>query len=462
MSNENLQTDFASLELSPELLTTLSELGYKQMTLVQAESLPAMIAGQDVLAQAKTGSGKTAAFGLQLLGKLDADSFATQALVLCPTRELADQVTNELRRLARGIGNVKMLTLCGGAPLRRQKKSLLRSPHVIVATPGRLLKLLRDGDVSFENLQTLVLDEADRMLDMGFEEDVHAIIDYVPKQRQTLLFSATFPEAVADISQRVQQNPTLVDVTESESAPSIQQTWCSVEETNRDGQLLRALLAWGGELNLVFCNTKIDCKHVTAFLQQRDVSAISLHGDLDQKQRDQALIRFKNRSVSVLVATDVAARGLDVESVDAVFNYELPPEPDVYVHRIGRTARAGESGVAVSLVADRETRRLLAIEDGLAGASIMSRKIPDSNRRRMPAAMTTIEVNGGKANKLRPGDLLGALTAAGGIPGPAVGKIDVLRSLAFVAVESAVASKAARQLDGQPVKGRRYRARLIK
>ena len=342
MSSQQSPTDFAVLGLHPDLLNALGELGYEQMTLVQSASLPTMLEGRDVLARAKTGSGKTAAFGLALINKLDADAFQTQGLVLCPTRELADQVASELRRLARGIGNIKILTLCGGAPLRRQKKSLSRSPHVIVATPGRLLKLLGDADVKLQDLRTLVLDEADRMLDMGFADDVLAIIDYVPKQRQTLLFSATFPDEVADISAAIQIDPSILDVTDEETAPAIQQSWSAVTGADRDEQLLRALCAWGGAINLVFCNTKVDCRSVAAFLQQRDIDAIPLHRDLDQKQRDKALIRFKNRSASVMVATDVAARGLDIERVDAVFNYELPPEPDVYVHRIGRTARAGK------------------------------------------------------------------------------------------------------------------------
>ncbi len=462
MSSQQHETSFASLKLSPELASALAEIGYREMTPVQAATLPLLLDGQDVVAQASTGSGKTAAFGLPLLNKLDASAFRTQALVLCPTRELAEQVANELRRLARGIGNIKTLTLCGGVPIRRQKKSLLREPHVVVATPGRLLKLLRDGDVSFQCLQTLVLDEADRMLDMGFEEDVHLIIEQIPKQRQTMLFSATYPDVIAGISNAIQDKPSFVDVTAAEPAPAIEQTWCSAMPAERDQQLLSALLAWGGGINLVFCNTRIDCKSVVSFLVQRGVSAIALHGDLDQKERDKALVRLKNRSVRVLVATDVAARGLDIEMVDVVFNYELPPDPDVYVHRIGRTARAGESGRAVSLVTDLEMRRLLAIEEALPEASLVNQRIPDSRSEQMPASMVTIEVSGGKANKLRPGDLLGALTAKGGIAGREVGKIDVLRAIAYVAVETKVAARATRQLSSQPIKGRRYRARLIK
>lgn len=455
-------TDFSSLDLNPTLLGNLVDLGYLEMTLVQAQSLPLIIDGVDVVARAKTGSGKTAAFGLGLLNKLDVASFETQALILCPTRELADQVAKEIRRLARAIPNIKISILFGGAPVRTQKNSLQRSPHIIVGTPGRVHKHLRDGNIQLQGLQTLVLDEADRMLDMGFIDELNAILRFMPANRQTLMFSATYPDEVADMSAKVQRNPQTVDVTDDELPPQIVQTWCSVTRENRNSDLLRALRAWGGELNLVFCNTKLDCAEVTSYLQKNNVGAIALHGDLDQIKRTQALARFSNRSASVLVATDVAARGLDVNDIDAVFNFELPPQAEVYVHRIGRTARAGKQGVAVSLVEEREQWRLEQIGETMPDAVIEQRNIPDAPRDTLQASMTTIQISGGKKNKLRPGDFLGALTAQGGIPGTAVGSIDLFDSYAYVAVENRYASKASRQLSDRPIKGRRYRARIIK
>jgi ATP-independent RNA helicase DbpA len=456
-------SSFSSLKLKPELLGNLDDLGYTEMTLVQAQSLPPIIEGRDVLARAKTGSGKTAAFGLGLLNQLDASSFKVQALVLCPTRELADQVAKEIRRLARAIPNIKILSVCGGAPLRAQTASLQKSPHIIVGTPGRVHKHLRSGTIDLGELKTFVLDEADRMLDMGFLDELNAILAFVPAERQTLLFSATYPEAIADISARVQRQPQTVDVTDDEQPAQITQTWCSVTRENRNAELVRVLRAWGGTLNLVFCNTKVDCDEVARYLQAEKIVAIALHGDLDQAQRNQVLVRFANRSASVLIATDVAARGLDVKKIDAVFNYELPPQAEVYVHRIGRTGRAGETGVAVSLVEEREMRRLAEIEEFLPDAVLQKRGIPDAKRgdETLMPQMTTIQISGGRKNKLRPGDLLGALTAQGGIPGNSVGSIDLFDTYGYVAVKNEHVAKALRQLSSNPIKGRKYRARTV-
>ena len=457
-------TAFSTLKLKPELLSNLSEIGYTEMTPVQARTLPKLLTGADVLARAKSGSGKTAAFGLGLLNKLDATSYRVQALVLCPTRELADQVAKEIRRLARTIPNVKILSLCGGMPLRPQNASLQHSPHIIVGTPGRVLKHLSKGTVNLKALQTLVLDEADRMLDMGFAKELDAILGFVPDDRQTLLFSATYPHAIAAISARVQRNPQTVDVTDEEQPALITQHWCPVTRENRCRELLRALRAWGGALNLVFCNTKIDCAEVAAYLQEKKLVAVALHGDLDQGQRTEVLVRFANRSASVLIATDVAARGLDIKNLDAVFNYALPKQAEVYIHRIGRTARAGLAGVAVSLVEQREEWRLPVIKSLLPDATLQQREILDAKRSddSLRPMMTTIQIDGGRKNKLRPGDLLGALTAEGGVRAEAVGSIDLVDTYSYVAVRNAQVVNALRQLTSRPIKGRQYRARVRK
>ena len=452
--------NFHDLKLKPDLLGNLDDLGYTEMTLVQAETLPLLLDGVDVLARAKTGSGKTAAFGLGVLNRLDVSSFKVQALVLCPTRELADQVAREIRRLARSVPNIKVLSVCGGVPLRDQTASLQRSPHILVGTPGRVHKHLRGGNIDLGSLHAFVLDEADRMLDMGFMDELDAILAYVPAKRQTLLFSATYPEAIAAMSRRVQHAPQTIDVTDDEQPAQITQTWCSVTRENRNVELVRTLRAWGGALNLVFCNTKVDCAKVAKHLQSENIIAIALHGDLDQAQRSQVLVRFSNRSASVLIATDVAARGLDVKDIDAVFNYELPQQMEIYVHRIGRTGRAGKTGAAISLVEDREMWRLQEIEKSLPDAIIQQRGIPDAKRgdETLEPSMTTIQISGGRKNKLRPGDLLGALTAEGGIPGDAVGKIDLFENVGYVAVQNKHVAQAVKQLSDRPIKGKKYRA----
>ncbi len=461
MSNS---THFRTLNLSSELLNNLDDLGYHDMTLVQAQTLPHVVAGKDVLARAKTGSGKTAAFGLGLLNKLDVAQFRTQALVLCPTRELADQVAKEVRRLARGIANVKVLTLCGGTPIGPQIGSLERSAHVIVGTPGRVLKHLRQATLKLGAAKTLVLDEADRMLDMGFEDDLDAIVNFLPKKRQTLLFSATYPKSMATMSSRVLREPVVVDVTEDEQPAQIDQRYVTVTVENRQPLLVKALRAWGGELNLVFCNTRVDCAEVGRYLKSQNIVAVALHGDLDQSQRTQVLVQFSNRSASVLIATDVAARGLDVKDLDVVFNYELPKQPEVYVHRIGRTARAGNSGLAVSLVEAREQWRWNEIHQLLGGRPAKKYAVPDEahGSAKLLPMMTTIEVNGGRKNKLRPGDLLGTLTADDVVPGTSVGKIDLFDTVTYVAVRVDDAQRAVQQLNSRPIKAKRYRARIVR
>lgn len=455
---------FDVLALKPELLSTLTELGYQHMTLVQAQSLPQMLEGDDVLARAKTGSGKTAAFALGVLNKLDVSVYKAQALVLCPTRELADQVTKEFRRLARAIPNLKVLTLCGGMPMGAQLDSLKRHAHVIVGTPGRVLKHLNKQTLQLAGLQTLVLDEADRMLDMGFTDEIDDLLTYLPAERQTLLFSATYPPAIAKISARVQRDPVHVDVTEHDQPAQITQHWCTVTTDNRNDELVRALKAWGGALNLVFCNTKAACAKLAKHLQAQSIASVALHGDLEQTDRTEVLVRFSNRSVTVLIATDVAARGLDIKDLDAVFNYELPHQAQVYVHRIGRTGRAGQTGMAVSLVADREMNQLLAIETQVPEIAIVHSTIPaaQSDSDILLPKMTTLSINGGRKNKLRPGDLLGALTANEAMPGKAVGNIDLFDNTSYVAVENSYAKRALSQLGKNKIKGKQFRARMVK
>lgn len=456
-------TAFATLNVLPAAqLENLNELGYLSMTPVQAAALPAILGGQDVRVQAKTGSGKTAAFGLGLLQHIDVTLFQTQSLVLCPTRELADQVAGELRRLARFLPNTKILTLCGGQPFGAQRDSLQHAPHIIVATPGRLLDHLQKGTVSLEALTTLVMDEADRMLDMGFSEAIDEVIRFAPESRQTLLFSATWPEAIAAISGRVQRNPLSIEIDTVDALPAIEQQFF---ETSAHGKipLLQTLLSQHQPAScVVFCNTKKDCQAVCDALNEAGQSALALHGDLEQRDRDQTLVRFANGSARVLVATDVAARGLDIKSLEMVVNFELAWDPEVHVHRIGRTARAGNSGLAISFCAPEEAQRANILSEML---QITLNWVSAPTQRLVTplvAEMATLCIDGGKKAKMRPGDVLGALTGDIGLDGADIGKIAVHPAHVYVAVRQSVAHKAWKQLQNGKIKGKTCRVRLLK
>lgn len=456
-------TAFSTLNMLPAAqIENLNELGYLSMTPVQAAALPAILAGKDVRVQAKTGSGKTAAFGLGLLQQIDASLFQTQALVLCPTRELADQVAGELRRLARFLPNTKILTLCGGQPFGAQRDSLAHAPHIIVATPGRLLDHLQKGTVSLDTLTTLVMDEADRMLDMGFSDAIDDVIRFAPESRQTLLFSATWPDAIAAISGRVQRNPIAIEIDTVDALPAIEQQFF---ETSASGKipLLQKLLSQHQPAScVVFCNTKKDCQAVCDALNAAGQSALALHGDLEQRDRDQTLVRFSNGSARVLVATDVAARGLDIKSLELVVNFELAWDPEVHVHRIGRTARAGNSGLAISFCAPEEAQRANILSEMLQLKLNWVSAPANVTVTPLEAEMATLCIDGGKKAKMRPGDVLGALTGDIGLDGADIGKIAVHPAHVYVAVRQSVANKAWKQLQNGKIKGKNCRVRLLK
>ncbi|MBE8565352.1 ATP-dependent RNA helicase DbpA [Vibrio sp. OPT20] len=454
---------FSSIALKPELLNTLDSLGYTEMTPIQALSLPTILDGKDVIGQGKTGSGKTAAFGLGVLQNLRVKRFRVQSLVLCPTRELADQVAKEIRTLARGIHNIKVLTLCGGMPMGPQIGSLEHGAHILVGTPGRILDHLERERIDLSELNTLVLDEADRMLEMGFQDALDAVIEAAPKDRQTLLFSATFPKQIKSVADRIMNNPEMVKVESTHDHLSIQQHFYEVEGTEaRDDALELMLLHHQPESAVVFCNTKKEVQNVNDELSHRGFSVIELHGDMEQRERDQALVQFSNKTISILVATDVAARGLDVDNLDAVFNFELSRDPEVHVHRIGRTGRAGSKGVAISFFSEKEMHRVAQIDE------YMDMPIEPSQLPAKPIAkpyysnMVTIQIDGGKKAKLRAGDILGALTGQGGIDGKSVGKINLFAMRAYVAVERSMAKKALGKIESGKMKGRQFRARILK
>jgi ATP-independent RNA helicase DbpA len=462
--------DFSQLSLSPAMLENLQRLGYERMTAIQAASLPMALLGRDLIAQAQTGSGKTAAFALPLLTNLNPRRFAVQALVLCPTRELADQVSTEIRRLARAEDNIKLVTLCGGVPLRGQAASLEHGAHIVVGTPGRVMDHLDRGSLDLEALNTWVLDEADRMLDMGFYDDIVRVAQRCPKQRQTLLFSATYPEGIAKLAERFMREPQTVRVEATESTSRIRQRFYEVKDSERlhaVGQLLRHFRPSSA---LAFCNTKQQCRDLAAVLQAEGFSALTLFGELEQRERDQVLLQFANRSASVLVATDVAARGLDISSLAAVINVDVTADAEVHVHRIGRTGRLGqgasgaaEEGLALSLASMDEMGRVGRIEQ------LMGHEVPWGALNELTAApggpllppMQTLQIQGGRKEKIRAGDVLGALTADLGLSRDDVGKINVNDFSTYVAVRRELASDAAARLNAGRIKGKAVRVRLL-
>ncbi len=462
---------FATLPLSPSFLANLDTLGYHQMTSIQDKSLPHVLEGRDLIAQAKTGSGKTAAFGIGILHKLNPAWFAVQGLVLCPTRELADQVANELRRLARGEGNIKVLTLTGGAPMRPQVASLEHGAHIVVGTPGRIRDHLGRGTINLDKVQTLVLDEADRMTDMGFYDEIAGIVSACPKRRQTLLFSATYPDDIRRATESFLNNPVEVIVEAQHTGEQIEQRFYEVGFDERDAAVGKLLKHFKPVSALAFCNTKVHCRELAAELREQGFSALALYGELEQRERDEILVLFSNRSCSVLVATDVAARGLDIANLGAVINVDVSKDTEVHIHRVGRTGRAGEQGLALSLCAPNEKKWVRLIEE-YQNAPVAWHKIEELDQDEAPAApapMVTLCIMGGKKDKLRPGDLLGALTGDAGLSKEQVGKINVFEFMTYVALDRHVAQQAFKRLnagnklgpDFGNIKGRSFKMRFI-
>jgi len=456
---------FSTLNLNSALIENLTTLGYESMTPIQARSLPLILEGKDVIAQAKTGSGKTAAFGLGLIEKLNVKRFRIQTLVLCPTRELADQVAKEIRRLARTIHNIKVLTLCGGKPFGPQIGSLEHGAHIIVGTPGRVEEHVRKGTLNLEEVSTYILDEADRMLEMGFQDSLEKIVEHMPKKRQTLLFSATFPDKIKQISNDIMTNPEMVKVISTHDTSTIQQEFYKVDNNEERLKTLQLILMKHKPVSsVVFCNTKAEAQDVADALRENSFSAMATHGDLDQKDRDQVLIHFSSKCTSILVATDVAARGLDIEALDAVINYHISRDPEVHTHRIGRTGRAGKKGLACSLYSEKESYKIAILEES-SGLKVVSESLPSAEilgEKKFYPQMACIQIDGGKRQKVRAGDILGALTGERGIDGSQVGKITLLENKAYVAVDYSVVKMAVKKLSHGQIKGKTFKVRWFR
>ena len=454
--------DFSSLPLPASLLEGISALGFSSVLPVQAAALPEILAGRDVLVRADTGSGKTLAFGLGVLARLAPD-LLVQGLVLCPTRELAQQVSEELRRLARRMPNVKVLELCGGVPFAPQRASLRQGAHVVVGTPGRLDEHLRKGSLSLDALKVLVLDEADRMLDMGFEPQVARVLERTPASRQTLLFSATFPESVVELCRGCQRDAVRLEVAAAAApAAPVEQRFFRVDNAGRPAALSAWLLEQRPESALVFCSTRVECDAVAEALRAQGWSAASIHGEHGQRERQHVMRLFANGSLSVLAATDVAARGWDIAGLPVVVNLGLSRDWVTHVHRIGRTGRLGRPGLVVSFVSEEDRPALIALErregreiplEPAPDAALLGARPPEPSKR-------TLLLSAGKNKKLRPGDVLGALTGEDGIAGSDVGAITIDETTTYVAVTASCAERALKRLATAGVKGKSVKARL--
>lgn len=458
------ETSFSSLGLANEVVDNLESLGYQEMTAIQAISLPEILAGKDVIAKSKTGSGKTAAFGLGLLAQLEVKRFYIQAMVLCPTRELADQVSKEIRRLARSTHNVKVLTLCGGKALGPQIGSLEHGAHIIVGTPGRIEDHIKKGRLDADQLKLLVLDEADRMLEMGFQPSLDTIIASLPNKRQTLLFSATYPKEIASMAEKITHQPQFIEIdTEHHDNVITEQVYEIDDDQHRLNAIQLLMLKYEPSSAVVFCNTKRETEMIANYLKKQGFVAMALHGDLDQKERDEVLVQFDNNSITLIIATDVAARGLDIDALDLVVNYQIARDLDVHVHRVGRTGRAGNKGTACTLVSQKETYKLNLLEQHL-GKHLMPDTLPNQTlleRQPRPCKKVCLKIDGGKKQKVRAGDILGALTAGGDISGDAIGKINIFDFFAYVAVDRSIAKIALAKMTDGKIKGRQFRVKKI-
>nr|MBS0038053.1 DEAD/DEAH box helicase [Saprospiraceae bacterium] len=371
--------NFSDLGLTAEINSAIEKMGFTTPSAIQQQAIPLMLEGNDIVGQAQTGTGKTAAFGIPLLQAIDQKDKSIQSLVVCPTRELAIQVSEELQRLSEFMKGVKILPVYGGEAMQHQLKALKKGVHIVVGTPGRVMDHMRRGTLVLDNIKIAVLDEADEMLNMGFREDIELILSTMPEQRQTVLFSATMPKPILDIAKKFQRKPIFVKVTSDKlTSTDVEQFFFDIKGSERMDTLVKTMQAYQQELAIVFCNTKLRVDEVAAALTSNGIRAEAIHGDLNQRQRNQVLAAFKSGKTKVLVATDVAARGIDVNDVEAVFNYDVPLDPEYYVHRIGRTGRAGKSGRAFSFVCgSNDFRRLKKIQ---AYAKVRIEKIEPPSR----------------------------------------------------------------------------------
>ena len=442
-------------KLPQEMIANLDSLEYREMTAVQAEAIPIAVEGRDIIAQAKTGSGKTAAFGIPTIMGLNSKWFAPQVLIMTPTRELADQVTKELRKLARYRENIKIVTLCGGVPMRRQIASLEMGAHIAVGTPGRLQDHLSRETLDLSKVSTLVLDEADRMLDMGFLDDIKRIISHIPAKRQTLLFSATFPPKIEALSRQILKDPVTIKIESTHTSQIIEQRAYQMERGQKAQAVIDIIQSQKPRSVLIFVNMKATSEELADELYDAGFAVQALNGDLEQRERNEALLMFANTTVPILIATDVASRGLDVKDIELVINADLPHDPEIYTHRIGRTGRAGSRGVAITLYTQNQAEKLPSI----APSAELSKldKLDIDKKFVLFSDMVTLCIDGGKRSKLRAGDILGTLCKDIGIDAKDIGKIDIFDYQSYIAVQKSVANRVFDGLKKSRIKKRNFR-----
>ncbi len=511
------------MELAAPILRAVQEMGFEEMTPIQAEAIPVVMEGRDIIGQAQTGTGKTAAFGIPMLQMINPKSRALQALVLCPTRELAIQVAEEIRKLAKFLHGIKVLPIYGGQDISKQIRSLKGGVQIVIGTPGRVMDHMRRHTLKMDQVKMITLDEADEMLNMGFREDIETILQDLPEERQTLLFSATMPKPIMDIVANYQKDAALVKVVKKElTVPKIEQYYYEVRPNTKLEVLCRLLDMYDPKLSLVFCNTKKQVDELVSALQLRGYFAEALHGDLKQVQRDRVMETFRSGKTDILVATDVAARGIDVDDVEAVFNYDIPQDDEYYVHRIGRAGRAGRTGRAFSFVVGREIYKLkdimrfcktkvhlqpipslndvsaikaekimdrvievienndlddmmriiedkvnefdmsslevaaafLKMQMGDSDASLEQEKGMEFGDTGAEAGMVRLFINLGKKQKVRPGDILGAIAGETGMPGKLIGSIDMYDKYTFVEVPREYAAEVIQVMKNAKIKGK--------
>jgi ATP-independent RNA helicase DbpA len=444
---------FKELALPDDVLNNLSSLGYTQMTPIQSASIPVILEQKDIIAKAKTGSGKTLAFALPLILKLKEKQHHPQALIIVPTRELCEQIAGQCKEIARYKSDVKVVTLYGGTSLTQQVASLEKGADILVGTPGRLLDHFSRETIHLGEIKTLILDEADRMLDMGFADDILKIVSNLPKQRQTLLFSATYPENIDKLTKIILKNPQEIKIDEAIKKIAIEEHVYKVD--NKDKALITTLQHYQPSLALVFCNTKIKTTEVSQMLHEKGFDVATLNGDLEQFERQEMLLQFANGSLPVLVATDLAARGLDIEAIDLVINYDTPMKTEDYTHRIGRTGRADKSGLAITLCDEYGLRKLNEIQPNLKTEDIDNLR-PNKNFY-LQGSVATICIDGGKRKKVRAGDILGTLCKDIGIEPKNIGKINVYDKNSYVAIDKSVIQKAFNGLKDGKIKNKKLR-----
>ena len=462
-------TTFADLGLSPSTLKALDDVGYEQPSPIQEQAIPVMLQGRDMIGQAQTGSGKTAAFGLPMVEHVDPSEHSVQGLVLTPTRELCIQVTQALRAYGQPKG-IDVVAVFGGAPIRTQQAQLRAGGHIVVGTVGRVLDLLQRATLILHDCRFVVLDEADEMLDLGFLEDVEKILSLTPNGRQTALFSATMPPPIRKLADRYLYEPELIKVEAKRlTVDTVEQFQTEVASKDKAATLVDVLKAERPDQAIVFVRTKIRCDQLHRTLSDKGLNCKALHGDLSQGQRDGVMLAFKGGRVPILVATDVAARGLDISTVTHVVNYDVPVSPDVYVHRIGRTGRVGRSGRAITFVETRQRREMEAIEEHIgmkispwsAGAHTEPAPVTERPRRhekpevRVPQDQpwTTLIIAAGRADGLEPADIVHAVTSGASLDGEAVRDVRVLERVSFVAVPGSEAERVVAAVDGSSSNG---------